>query len=86
MHNLGSMYKAGDGVPQDFVKAATWFQKAAEQGVDAAQFSLGLMYENGEGVPQDLVKAAAWFQKAADQGFSSAQNHLTKCLNALSDN
>jgi TPR repeat protein len=32
------------------IQAFQWFQKAAEQGYVAAQFSLGVMYDAGRGV------------------------------------
>ena len=38
------MYYAGEDVPQDYKKALKWFQKAANQGDDNAQYHLGLMY------------------------------------------
>ena len=60
------MYYNSEGVPQDYIKAAELFQKAANQGYAAAQYNLGVMYYNGEGVPQDYVKAAELFQKAAN--------------------
>ena len=46
------MYDKGDGVLQNYVKAAEWFQKAAEQGHAKAQLSLGRMYITGRGVPR----------------------------------
>ncbi|MBS0987043.1 tetratricopeptide repeat protein, partial [Acetobacter thailandicus] len=51
--NLGSMYEIGQGVPQDYLKAAELFSKAANQGLPEAQFNLGNMYAHGRGVPQD---------------------------------
>ena len=30
--NLGIMYQLGQGVSQDYTKAAEWYRKAAEQG------------------------------------------------------
>ena len=73
---LGAMYSKGQGVPQDYKKAAEWYRKAADQGVSDAQSNLGVMYANGQGVPQDDGEAAAWYSKAADQGNASAQFNL----------
>jgi TPR repeat protein len=64
---LGFLYKKGDGVPQDYTQAATWWRKSAEQGVAAAQYELGGLYYDGQGVPQDYSQAAAWYRKAAEQ-------------------
>ena len=49
------------------MKAAEWFQKAADQGNADAQFWLGCMYQNGSDVERSYEKAVEWFQKAADQ-------------------
>lgn len=40
--------------------AATWFAKAADQGMESAQLWLGLCYQHGTGVQQDLVEAYKW--------------------------
>ena len=51
-------------------------EKAADQGLAAAQYNLGLMYDGGRGVQQNDTKACEWYQKAADQGFAAAQYNL----------
>jgi len=75
-NDLGLMYQNGEGVPQDDVKAAEWFQKAADQANAEAQTNLGAMYANGKGVAQDDAKAVAWFQRAASHGLAEAQFNL----------
>ena len=74
-YHLGEMYYVyvGDGATQDYVKAAYWFGKAAEQGHAKAQGGLGYMYYEGKGVAQDYAKAVYWNEKAANQGYASAQ-------------
>ena len=74
--NLGVMYDAGLGVPQDLVEAVAWYRQAAEQGDADAQYNLGVAYANGLGVPQDLVEAVAWCRQAAEQGYADAQYNL----------
>ena len=69
----------GEGVAQDYAKAAAWYEKAAQQGDAKAQFSLGNGYYFGEGVEQDYAKAVAWFDKAAQQGLAEAQYNLGIC-------
>jgi TPR repeat protein len=75
-YNLGVMYQEGRGVQQDSKQAASWHQKAAEQGDAQAQYSLGNMYHKGEGVQQDFKQAASWYQKAAEQGDARAQYNI----------
>ena len=73
---LKSEYAKGEGVPRDYVEAAKWYRKAAEQGIATAQFALGEMYHKNEGVPRDYVEAAKWYRKAAEQGNDKAQSNL----------
>jgi TPR repeat protein len=70
------MYTNGRGVKQDFVEAARWYRKAADQGHAGAQCNLGFAFYQGQGVKQDFVEAARLYRKAADQGFANAQNNL----------
>ena len=60
--------RKGEGAPQDYVAAARWYRKAAEQGYASAQLNLGSMYDSGEGVPQDYVQAHMWSNLAAAKG------------------
>lgn len=73
---LGEVYLYGNGLPQDYEKAAAWLRKAADRGYGQAQNDLGNMYYVGAGVPQDYAVSASWFQKSADQGFGNAQDVL----------
>ncbi|CAI3933709.1 unnamed protein product [Commensalibacter communis] len=75
-YNFGMIYYNGDKVPQDYPKAAEWFQKSAGQGNVAAQYHLGLLYEQGKGVSKDQVKAKELIEKAAAQGNVDAQLNL----------
>ena len=75
-YNLGLLYALGQGVPQDFKRAAEWYEKAARQGVAAAQYNLGVIYANGQGVPQNVTEARQWFARAAEQGVAQAEDSL----------
>jgi TPR repeat protein len=44
---LGVAYSYGQGVPQNYVHAAFWYQKAASRGDEKAQLGLGELYLNG---------------------------------------
>ena len=74
--DLGFLYGAGRGVPQDHAEAVRWYRLAAEQGHAGAQANLGLRYDGGDGVPQDEAEAARWYRLAAEQGVAHAQYYL----------
>ncbi len=59
-------YDFGRGVKQDYAKAITYYEKAAELGNDTAMNNLGRRYNNGIGVKQDYKKAEEFFIKAAN--------------------
>jgi len=73
---LGIMYADGKGVPQDYVTARGWYEKAAARGNAMAQYYLGRMYFNGESVPKDYTMAREWWEKAAARGDSWSQVNL----------
>lgn len=73
---LGRMFLRGEGMPQSFSIAQTWFKRGVENGDALSQYSLGLMYLNGLGLPKDPVKAADYFGAAADQDLAVAQVRL----------
>jgi TPR repeat protein len=66
------MYFKGQGVPQDFLEAAKWAQKAADQAYPRAETDLGFLYEQGKGVPLDYVAAHRWYELASRGGDSRA--------------
>jgi TPR repeat protein len=76
---LGILYAKGEGVEQDYAKAAKWFRAAGNQGVARAQYDLGVLYERGRGVPLDLTEAANWYLKGAQGGHPLAQYNLAVC-------
>jgi hypothetical protein len=75
-YNLGLMYQAGQGLPQDDARAALWYRRAAERGDAPAQYSLGRLTAEGRGVPRSLAEAVTWYRKAAMQGYVYAQTSL----------
>jgi TPR repeat protein len=68
---LGALYQTGSGFGRDVAKAATWYQKAADQGLPAAQVNLATLYlgklfkkfdaieEPSKGRGQELLESAA---------------------------
>jgi TPR repeat protein len=61
------MYYYGKGVPKDYVEAARWYLKSAEQGDVNAQYSIASMYYDGKGLPQDNSEGELWCRKAANK-------------------
>ena len=78
-NSLGVLYQNGQGVPQDYAEALTWYRLAADQGNARAQFNLGNMYRDGRGVTQDYAEAIKWFRLAADLGQVNAITSLADC-------
>ena len=70
---LATMYAYGHGAPQDYSKAAYWYQKAVEQGNIEAHFFLSEMYASGLGIPKNEGLAEHLLQKAVQEVKQSAQ-------------
>ncbi len=78
---LGVMYAKGIGVVRNYVRAAYWFQKAADQRYGAALYHLGVLYKAGpDGIHQDLPKANDYFTASALAGFRPTMNQLGDLL------
>ena len=83
---LGDMYLD----IQNFARALTYYEKAADKDVHAAYLKLGEIHENGLNridehgnksdyiIPVDLEKAKMWYQKLADKGDQRAQIALER--------
>ncbi|QWT50581.1 sel1 repeat family protein [Azospira inquinata] len=65
---LGLMEERGWGRPVNQETACTWYEKAAQGGIPAAQQFLGNCYRAGIGRPADSKTALYWYGKAADSG------------------
>lgn len=61
---LARLYLFGISIPQNYTKAAEWFQIAANQSDRLAKYQLGQLYLKGQGVPQNTQKAQALFYQA----------------------
>jgi len=81
---MGLKFASGEGAAQDFVQAAQWYRKAAEQSHSLAQFNLGTMYANGQGMSRDAAQSVIWFGKAAQSGDAGAQFNLGKSCHRAS--
>jgi len=77
---------SGVGATQDYVQAADWYRKAAEQNHSLAQFNLGTMYANGQGVAKDDAQSMIWFGRAANLGDAGGQYKMGRsCQRASMD-
>src|ERR1017187_10355039 len=73
---MGLKFASCEGAAQDYVQAAEWYRKAADQSHSLAQFNLGMMYARGQGMIQDDAQSVIWFGKAAQMGDAGAQFNL----------
>ena len=75
---------ASRGSDPDYLQAARWYQKAADQSHALAQFNLGVIYDRGQGLARDAVRSMIWIGKAAHLGDPGAQYMLGMRRNRLS--
>lgn len=76
MNRIGIRYATGSGVPQDFVAALAWYQRAAEHGSVSAMNNIATLHFHGLGVPQSYEEAVKWLRLAVEKGDAAAQNRL----------
>jgi hypothetical protein len=77
-YKLGYDYYLGRGVALDYVQAAIWWKKAADQGFPQAQNNLGVLYNAGKGVPQSYTEAYFWENLAAARASGNLQSQFAK--------
>ena len=77
-YEMGLRYANGEGVPQNYHDAMTWFAKASDAGNAKAQWKLALGYLKGIGVPRDERQAIVWLKRAANNGDTRAQRALSE--------
>ena len=80
---LGSLHASGLGVKENQKLAALWYERAAKQGLAAAQFNLGFLLLHGAEDGKSPVRAhpkvaAQWLAKAAKQNETGAQYLLCR--------
>ncbi len=75
-HNVGGLYKCGDGVEQNEKEAFEWYIKAAKGGLAIAQYAVGDAYRRGEGIEKSVENAFEWYMRAAKNGWNAAQFFL----------
>jgi TPR repeat protein len=70
--SLGWRYREGEGVPQDFSKAAFWFEKASKSGSAKAQYDLGILRYYSLGSGEGPAGARELFEQASAQNYAPA--------------
>ncbi len=71
---LGNYYRHGsDEFAQDSFEAMRWYDKAAEQEYDLAQYELGSIYFVGEIATRNETHAMRRFRQAAELGHSDSE-------------
>jgi len=70
MHGLGFMFLEGECTEKDTSKAAKWFHKAVDAGLQGSMTTLAMMYRDGNGVEQNPEEANRLFKLA---GFDPAE-------------
>ncbi|MGR5322278.1 tetratricopeptide repeat protein, partial [Vibrio sp. DNB22_19_1] len=72
----GTMYLYGYGVPVDYVQAAYWYERSANQRNVCALSGLAYLYDAGLGVERDGARAVSLYQQALDGGMALAGYNL----------
>ena len=70
----------GDGVEQNYTKAASWLKKSCENGERSAYGPLGDCYRKGLGLDKDIKKAFELYRKGADMGDLQSKVSLAESL------
>lgn len=80
LYDAGLRYHEGQGVVQDYARAATLMEQAAQAGHPGAQAHLGGYYFTGLGVARNLARALHWLEAAAVQGDPAHAHALAQVL------
>ena len=73
---LAEKHRLGNGVPQNYTIALSWYKIAANAGNTLAEYQLGTFFEYGLGVDKDIDQAVYWYKRAAYAGCSAAQEKV----------
>ena len=71
-YQLGYFYEHDNDDSPNYVEAAKWYLKAANQGDYRSQKSLGSLYEFGRGVPINYVQAYKWYLLSVARSYVKA--------------
>jgi TPR repeat protein len=81
LRTLGYLVEGGKGVPQDDVRAAELYRRAAELGDKFAQFNLAVMIDQARGgLTRDVSQVIRWLRRAVKQGLGDGNHRLAELL------
>lgn len=78
--DLAERLESGDGLLQNYARAAEWYARAAGEGSLDAANRLGRLYHSGLGVPRDLPRALDLLERAAAGGQADHLHDLALVL------
>ena len=79
-YELAIAFYTGEGVPEDTVKAVSYFRKAAHLGHAGAAYMLGELLLDGVGASRDRAGALEWIVTAAELGHYKARQRVLAIL------
>lgn len=75
-HDIGVAFYTGNGVTQDYGKAAIMWQKACDGGNIQAFNNLGYLNYYGKGIKQNFAEGIRLWTIAAEKGVAESQFHI----------
>lgn len=80
---LGNLFENGEIVPKDLAKAASLYEKSANQGYAPAQYAIGRYFLDGIETKTSIEKAFHFFALAAKQNYLDASTKAFSCLEQI---
>ena len=79
-NHLCSLYENGNCTERNLEKAIYWYNKAAENDSEIAQYNLGRCYKLGIGVKKDENKAFDYCKNRPKKGIIQLKINLHHCM------
>ena len=79
-YQFGCLFSVGRSVPRNYMKAISWFKKAAKGEFPPAMFYLAECYEHGLDTSVDIVRALQLYTQAANAGHEKARYRIAIIL------
>ena len=77
---LASIYERGLGTPQNFAKAAEYYQAVMDKSNGHVLYCQGMAYLLGRGAKQDVLLGVRYLKSAAEMGDMAGECELARCL------